>query len=187
MNRSEEIVAAMRCWVEQIVIGHNFCPFARQPFEAGEVRFAVSEAPDLENALQDLISEARRLDDNPDIETTLLSYSWAFQDFDEFLDLIEYANQLLSLQGYEGIYQLAHFHPDYLFEGSTEDDPANYTNRAPWPTLHLIREASLEKALSSITEPEAIPERNIRHATELGSDHFQALLAKCAKPESNSS
>ncbi len=179
MTNGTDIVASTRCWVRNVVIGHNFCPFARKPFEAGEVLVSVSEARTLEDALHDLIAECQRLDAEEAIETTLLVFANAFERFDDFLDLIELGEQLLAMQGYEGVYQLAHFHPDYLFEGADEDDPANYTNRSPWPTLHIIREANLERAVASHPDPESIPKRNVEYARKMGLAVFERHLEQC--------
>jgi len=179
LNNPDKAIAATRCWVEKTVVGHNFCPFARSPLEAGRVRFAVTDAGDDETALYHLIEECRRLDENPEIETTLLILTGAYHYFDDFLRLIELGNRLLSLQGYEGTYQLAHFHPDYRFADSDSDDPANYTNRSPHPTLHIIREASLERAIASHPDVDAIPKRNVEHARALGTATFRAILLAC--------
>ena len=176
-----EIISTTRCWVEQVIIGMNFCPFAKQVFLNERIHFQTENSKGIESCLQSLISECRRLDENENIETTLLVFSQTFQHFDDFLDLIEIANALLCDMGYEGVYQLAHFHPDYCFEGSDDSDPANYTNRSPWPTLHLIREASIEKVLKHFPEPEKIPERNVEYARELGINKFKALLNSCSK------
>lgn len=164
MISANQVITQTRCWVKNIVIAHNFCPFARAPFEAGKVHIAVSNAGDFATALTDLVEECLRLDADPGIETTLVVYSTAFEAFGDFLDLIDLANRLLAMQHYEGIYQIAHFHPGYRFAGSTENDPANDTNRSPYPTLHIIRESSLAKAVASHPNTTAIPHRNIRHA-----------------------
>tara|TARA_B110000196_G_scaffold202846_1_gene173759 strand:- start:370 stop:708 length:339 start_codon:yes stop_codon:yes gene_type:complete len=105
-----------------------------------------------------------------------------FSDFEDFLDLVDLANALLVAQGFEGKYQIANFHPDYVFADSDETDAANYTNRAPFPTLHLIREASMSEALDSYNEPESIPEHNINLARRKGIDFWQQLLEGCKKP-----
>ena len=99
------------------------------------------------------------------------------EDFDDYLDFLAVAEALLVEQGYEGTYQLASFHPDYCFDGAEQDDPANFTNRSPWPMLHLLREAGLEQALAHYPEPEAIPERNIERMGQLGSERLSAELA----------
>jgi len=174
MNPVEE----SKSWLEQVVIGHNFCPFAKQEFDQDKIRFVLSETGDIERALQTLISECERLDDIDEIETTLIIYSDMFSGFEDFLDFVDLANQLITMQGYEGIYQLATFHPDYCFAGESEDDAANYTNRSPYPMLHLIREQSLEKAVKHYPSPELIPENNIRLAREKGQAYFKNLLNK---------
>ena len=171
-------VDACKSWLELVVIGHNFCPFAKQEFDQGNIHFALSEATDFEEGLQHLIKECERLDDNDGIETTLIVYAKLLTDFEDFLDFVDMANQLITMQGYEGVYQLANFHPDYCFEGEEKNDASNYTNRSPFPMLHLIRESSLEKAVASYPSPERIPENNIKLAREKGSDYFDTLLNK---------
>lgn len=166
-------------WLKTVIIHYNICPFAREVVEKNTVHYCVDEALAVEENLQTLINEARRLDSNSDIETTLVIYAANFADFGDFLDYLYLANDLLAAQGYEGIYQLASFHPDYCFEGSNETDAANYTNRSPYPMLHLIREVSIEKALKIFPNPENIPERNIKLTRELGLAKMQALLAAC--------
>lgn len=166
-------------WLKTVIIHYNICPFARAVVEKNTVHYYVDESVIMEENLQTLIEEAQRLDNDVEIETTLLIYAHAFAGFDEFLDYLELANQLLSLQGYDGLYQLASFHPHYCFEGSDETDAANYTNRSPYPMLHLIREASIEKALEFYPNPENIPTRNIKLTRELGLEKMQALLAAC--------
>ena len=169
---------ACKSWVEQVVIGHNFCPFAKQEFDQARVRFVLTETEGYEEALLALINECERLDDSDEIETTLIVYPKLLTDFEDFLDFVDMANQLISMQGYEGVYQLANFHPDYCFEGEDENDASNYTNRSPFPMLHLIRESSLEKAVASYPSPELIPENNIKLAREKGRDYFEQLLKK---------
>lgn len=179
MNK-QPIVSATRAWLTSFVIAHNICPFARQVYENDSVRFEVIDCTAMEESLTALIEECRHLDAEPKTETTLLIFAEAFSAFDDFLDLVAIAEQLLIEQGYDGIYQLAHFHPDYCFEGSTDEDPSNYTNRSPYPMLHIIREASLEQALRNYPNPENIPERNIALTRELGIDLLRKRLAACA-------
>ena len=166
-------------WLKQVIIGFNFCPFAKREFDRGSIRFSVIRDSQLEACLQGLIDECILLDKDTDIETSLLIFPKAFSEFDDFLDFVDLANALLVEQGYEGTYQLANFHPDYCFEGSDENDAANYTNRAPYPMLHIIREASLENALKNYPDPETIPERNIALARKTGLEKMQQLLASC--------
>lgn len=176
MMQNEKVISQTKAWLKTVVIGLNFCPFAKPVFEQGKVHFQVSDAQSLECCLEDLTAEALRLDQNSELETTLLIYENSLQDFENFLDVVDIANDFMEEQGYEGVYQLASFHPDYCFDDSDEDDPANYTNRSPYPMLHLIREESIERALASYKNPEKIPETNIKLARELGLDKMQSLL-----------
>jgi hypothetical protein len=166
-------------WLKTVVIAHNICPFAKRVFDADGIYFAVENSTDMEMCLENLIDECTRLDENENIETTLLIYPKAFANFDEYLDFVEIAERLLEVEDYEGIYQLASFHPNYCFEGSNENDAANYTNRSPYPMLHLLREESLEKALETYPNPENIPENNIKLTRELGLQKLKETLAAC--------
>jgi hypothetical protein len=170
-----------RCWVKTVIIEHNFCPFARRELERESIRYSVNHSVDLESALQAVIDECVYLDNNDATETTLLIFTEAFKNFDDYLELVELAGELLADQDYEGIYQLASFHPDYCFADARPDDAANYTNRSPYPMLHLIREASMEKALTHYPEPEKIPERNVEYAQEMGLDEMKRQLEACCK------
>ena len=169
--------AATRAWVEGFVVAHNVCPFARREFVSDSIRFVEVAANEWEPALEAMIEECRRLDLTPEIETTLIVLRPGLEDFDDYLDFLAVAEALLVEQGYEGTYQLASFHPDYCFEGAAEDDPGNFTNRSPWPMLHLLREAGLERALAHYPDPEAIPERNIETMHRLGGERLDAELA----------
>lgn len=169
-------IDASKSWLEQVVIGHNFCPFAKREYDAERVRFVLSESTSFENGLQDLVKECECLDENKLIETTLIIFNHQLVQFDDFLDFVDLSNQLMEMQGYDGVYQLANFHPDYCFDGEDENDASNYTNRSPFPMLHLIREKSIERALATYPSPELIPENNIKLAREKGSQYFQCLL-----------
>ncbi len=179
MTSSKSIIQQTRCWLDTVVIGQNICPFARKERDAGRIRFIVESSGRIETALQNLIYEGQFLEQNSDTETTLFILENLAEDFNDYLDLLELANQLLIAQGYEGILQLASFHPDYCFADSEQDDPANYTNRSPWPMLHIIREASLEQALQNYPNPELIPQRNIELCRNLGLEGMQKMLNDC--------
>ncbi len=166
-----------RQWVEKVVIGCQFCPFAANPFKTGSIAFEISPATELSEALQALAVCFEQLNNHTDIATLLLIFGEGFNRFDDYLELVELAEQLLQKEGYEGVYQVASFHPDYLFAGSTADDPANYTNRSPYPMLHLLREDDVEQALDSHPNPEGIPERNILFAREKGVEYFKKLMS----------
>jgi hypothetical protein len=166
-------------WLKTVVIAHNICPFAKRVVDNGSIHFAIDNSTNMEMCLENLLDECTRLDENENIETTLLIYPKTFADFDEYLDFVEIAQRLLEVEDYEGIYQLASFHPNYCFEGSTDTDAANYTNRSPYPMLHLLREESLEKALENYPNPENIPENNIKLTRELGLQKMKETLAAC--------
>jgi hypothetical protein len=175
----DHIIKITSCWIDKLVIAENFCPFAKPVFDQQEIHYCVIESDSFESVLHQLIEECKRLDTDDSIETTLLILVNGFELFDVFLDLIDIADRLLIEQGYEGIYQLAHFHPDYCFEGVDINDAQNYTNRSPFPMLHLLRENSIERALQKVKAPENIPERNIRHAQRLGLQTLNKRLEMC--------
>ena len=177
----QAIIDQTQCWVKNVIIGHDFCPFAKRELERESIRFSVNRSTDLESALQAVIDECVHLDNNDATETTLLMFVEGFKSFDDYLELVELGQELLADQNYEGIYQLASFHPDYCFADAEQNDAANYTNRSPYPMLHLIREASLEQALKHHPDAEAIPERNIRYARELGLEEMKRQLEACCK------
>lgn len=178
-SRHTSYIAPTRQWVEQVVVGHNFCPFARREIEANTVRYTVIEEAGLELLFKALEEECQRLDSDCQVETTLIILASGAESFFDFLDLLAQANDWLTDNRYEGIYQLASFHPDYCFADSRDDDPANYTNRSPFPTLHLIREDSMEQALARHPDPDGIPQRNIELARQLGKETLAKALADC--------
>lgn len=182
MNVSEHpAVLKTKQWLEEIVIGLNFCPFAKKEFVNNTIRYQTSRSGMLAPALQEVADELTYLADHAETETTLLIFATGFRQFEKYLDLVDYANELLIDLGYEGEFQIASFHPEYLFDGEDEHSPANYTNRSPYPTLHLIREQSMEKVLSVYPEPESIPDNNITLANEKGVKFFKQFLAQLHK------
>ncbi len=169
-----------RQWVRDIVIGCGFCPFAAHVYDRDLIRYRVAEKDEALDEL--LLAEARWLDDNSNTETTLVIVPHALDDFEDYLDTLDALETRLVGEGYEGVYQLASFHPLYAFEGAPPDDPANYTNRAPFPLFHLLREESIDRALEHYAgDPEAIPDRNIAFARKKGIDFFRALLSNLGK------
>ncbi len=179
MPTTNPIIAQTKNWLQQVVIACNFCPFAKKELHRGSIHFEVVEAQGRANLLASVVQEMQRLDENDGIETTLLIYPEAFPEFAEFLDFIELAETELAEHDYEGIYQLATFHPDYCFVGEPADDPANFTNRSLYPMLHILREASITKAVDNYPDPENIPERNIVFARKKGLAHMAALREAC--------
>lgn len=179
-----DIVGATRNWVETVVVGLNFCPFAKRELVNGSVRFTVCEATDEEQLLQYLQHELQRLDNEPDLATTLLIHPYVLGDFMVYNDFLAEANGLLSVLDMEGVYQVASFHPHYQFAGTVPDDAENYTNRSPYPMLHLLREASLEVAIDRYPNVDDIPGRNIELTQKLGAHKMRALLASCLESSS---
>jgi uncharacterized protein len=165
-----EILTATRHWLTRAVIGLNLCPFAKSVHVKQQIRYAISEATDLEGVLTDLETELKALDaaDPAQIDTTLLILPHALADFLDFNDAIYFADRLLGQLRLEGTLQIASFHPQYQFEGTVPEDIENYTNRAPYPILHLLREASIERAVEAFPDAADIYERNQATLRRLG-------------------
>jgi uncharacterized protein len=179
MKTTEEVILQTKKWISDVVIGCNFCPFAAVPYKKGSIHYAVEYSTDLNSCLQAFILECQRLDQDESVETILLIFPDAFADFDTYLHMVEMADELLEDQDYEGVYQVASFHPQYRFADAPDNDPANYTNRSVYPMLHLLREDSLEKAIDTYPDSEAIPERNIKFAREKGLAYMKLLRDSC--------
>ncbi len=159
----------IRNWLERIVIGFNLCPFAGVPYRQGLIRIAVSEAKSERTLLDDLRQELELIRATPaaTLETTILVVAGMLSDFDDYNFFLDEVDVFLRRGGWEGDFQVATFHPQYRFEGTAEDDPGNLTNRSPWPILHILREASIDRALAGYPNPEEIPERNIEKMNSL--------------------
>jgi len=166
-----------RAWVEHAVIGLNLCPFAKAPQVKGLVRYVESEASDPAGLLTDLMDELQRLAKAPPerLETTLLVHPQVFTDFADFNEFLGVAEDTVADLGLEGVIQVASFHPDYRFEGTAAHDITNATNRSPHPTLHLIREDSIDRAVAAFPEAETIYEANMATMERLGPGGWAAL------------
>jgi hypothetical protein len=175
----QQIIAQTTAWIKSVVIGCNFCPFAAKPMQQKSIRYVVLEDATKENTLACLAQELHFLDVHDEIETTLIILPNHFADFTSYLTLVSAAEKSSTRLGYEGIYQIASFHPEYIFADAAPDDPANYTNRSIYPMLHLIREESITNALAHYTDPEGIPERNVAYTRERGLQYMQMLRAAC--------
>lgn len=172
------VIAATQDWLEKAVIGLNLCPFAKAVQIKQQIRYVVSEAQTPEDLLADLERELETLAEaNPaQIETTLLIHPLVLNDFLDFNDFLEAADGLLQDLQLDGQLQIADFHPDYQFAGSEADDIDNYTNRAPYPTLHLLREESIDRAVAAFPQAEEIFEKNIATMRELGHEGWRRLF-----------
>ena len=188
-------IESTQFWLKHTVIGENFCPFAKREVERDTIRYCVETSTDAADQAARILAECRWLDVNPSTQTTLVILepeatpakptqrvrarnTFDVYDFDHFLALYEECVWHMQRQDYEGIYQLATFHPDYQFASEPITSASHYTNRSPFPTLHILREDSLERAIESYKQPELIPENNIARAEARGADYFKALLTK---------
>lgn len=154
-------------WFEKAVLGLNLCPFAAAPYKQGAIEFRICHAEKDESCLTDLFLNLTLLDQNPDIETLVMicpNHLMQFTDYNQFLTLAE---NLLEQEGWGGKYQIASFHPDYRFADTQKDDRENWTNRSPFPLLHLIREASISRAVAASRCIDEIPESNIQTLRKL--------------------
>lgn len=180
-TQQDAVIGAVRRWVERLVVGENLCPFAKRELMRDSVRFVHSQARDSTDLLLALDAELNLLQAQLEVETTLLIHPQVLQDFLDFNDFLDQAEALLRHKKLEGEFQIASFHPNYQFAGSAVDDAENYTNRAPYPVLHLLREASLESAIERYPDTSEIPERNIARMEEMGTAKLQSILADCLR------
>jgi hypothetical protein len=175
-NLDLQIIQRTKDWVDTVVIGLNLCPFAKREIDDKRVHFCVSNAHNPQRLLASLHAELVRLEKHKSIETTLLIHPHTLQDFSHYNEYLDLFDALISDMQLEGIYQIASFHPQYRFAGTRSEDVENYTNRSPYPMLHLIREQSLAHAVATYPEINSIPKRNIDLLRSLGFDKIQALI-----------
>ncbi len=173
-----DVATRVAQWLDEVVIGLNLCPFAAAPRRRAQIRIRVCRPAD-ENALTEaLVEELERLGTTEprQLETTLLAVDGLLADFDDYRRYVDFADVLLMQYGWEGVFQVASFHPDYQFADTDPDDPGNLTNRSPCPILHLIREESLARVLAHYPDPDAIPTTNIRRVSALTPDERARLF-----------
>ena len=166
----DDPIAETQRWIQSIVIGLNLCPFAKAVVNKGQVHYQLSHASNEEELLHDLADALQHLTDTPaeEIDTTLIIHPQCLNDFYDFNDFLDKADALLVALELDGIIQIANFHPDYQFSGTSVDDISNYTNRSPYPTLHLLREDSVSRAVDAFPDPDTIVEKNIDTLNALG-------------------
>lgn len=178
MTAVQTMIEETQHWLKLLVIDHNLCPFAHKEYARNRIHYACMSEHD-ENAYYDsVINEVERLISTPSISTSLLLWP-AVESFEGFLSLVGMAEQILVSHGWQQHFQLAHFHPNYCFADAPADDPANYTNRSPYPMLHLLRVDDMERVLAKYPTPENIPTRNIDHVRALGSEQLKDILNRC--------
>jgi uncharacterized protein len=187
MMNEKTVVADTVAWLERAVIGLNLCPFAKSVHVKGQVHYAVSHAATAEALLQDLTNELKDLValDAKGRDTTLLIAPWCLQDFMDYNDFLDLADRALVELELDGVLQIASLHPRYQFADTQPDDVTNYTNRSPYPTLHLLREDSIDRAVDAFPNPESIFETNMKTLQTLGVAGWQALqVGPSAGPDS---
>jgi len=174
---AQHAITETRDWVERVVIGLKLCPFAPAPALKGLIRYVTSDAETCEGLLEDLATELQRLAASPpeQLETTLLIHPQVLENFHDFNDFLDLADELLRMLGLEGEIQIASFHPDYQFAETESGDIGNETNRSPYPTLHLLREESIARAVDSFGDTSSIPATNLLTLQRLGRERLQAL------------
>lgn len=175
----ELIIQQTEKWIKSVVVGCNFCPFAARVLQHKSIFYKVVEEGTAIEHLTVVLNELKRLDGQQEIETSFIIFPNHFEHFGSYLDFVRKAEKVLSRNDYDGVYQIASFHPNYCFAGADENDPANYTNRSVYPMLHLLREDSITKAVANFPNPDSIPEKNVKYAQQKGLAYMQLLRAAC--------
>ena len=175
-KKSNTFILPVKKWLENVVIAYNFCPFAKGEFINETIRYSLFFEKD-DSTIEDyILNEIRMLSKFPEIETSLLILPNSYQNFEDYLDLLEVANELLEEFDFLGIFQIASFHPNYQFGGTEPNDPSNFTNRSPYPILHILREESLSRVIDAHGNTESIPQRNIEFCNEKGLEYMENLF-----------
>lgn len=176
---TEEIILQTEKWIKSVVVGLNFCPFAAKELKQNSIFYEVYPTTSKQKILEALSAVLTKMDEDENIATALCILPGGFSDFKLYLDLVNLAEDFLIAEDYESVYQIASFHPLYCFADAAPDDPANFTNRSPYPMLHILREDAITSALKNFKNADSIPENNIKKARELGLVQMQTLRAAC--------
>jgi hypothetical protein len=177
---NQKYIESVQKWVEGFIIKLNICPFARKVSTQSRIRYAVQPSEDLDKIMEAFLNELQLLEKLPseDTDTTLFVVPNSLADFEDFLSFVDVAEGFLAELGYDGVFQIATFHPKYQFAQTKSSDAENFTNRAPYPILHILREESMENALENYPNPEEIPNRNIQLMNEMGIEKLKALIGE---------
>jgi len=175
-DTTQEVIQQTKRWIQRVVIELNLCPFASQVFIQNQIQYTVIEHGDTEQILHHLADTFEHLNNNKETETSLIILSQSHADFNDYLALLDLSQLLLDDLNYTGIFQLASFHPQYCFEGSKNSDASNFSNRSPYPMLHILREDSIEKAVSGYDNIEDVPQNNIKRLQKIGFETMQKTL-----------
>ncbi|MFT5810689.1 MAG: hypothetical protein ACI9KM_001452 [Rubritalea sp.] len=176
MSDSVPIITSVKNWLEHTVIGLQLCPFAKSVLDANKIRYTVSDTKDAETLMLKLHEEFKRLDETPEIETTLVIIHQQLHDFESFNQTLDYVDDMLEQYGWSGVFQVASFHPQYQFADTHIDDRENWTNRSPYPIFHILRESSLELAIEQFPSIEDLPQENIKRMNALSNEVFTQVL-----------
>lgn len=168
-------------WIAKVVADLNLCPFAAREIKAGSILYKASSAIGVAEIARLSLQLCKDLTLQPSISTAFLILTTGFSSFSAYLSMVKIVEEKMRKKGYAGVFQMATFHPQYVFHQSEFEDGANYTNRSPFPMLHLLREEMLSASLANFPDPKAIPLRNIQLTRSLGTAHMEALLAQCRK------
>ncbi len=177
MQSDEDIILETKAWITNVVIGCNFCPFAAKEVKRNSILYEVFLIEDKEEIQEQLLQIFIKMDNDENVETAFLILPNGLEKFTTYLDIVFAAEDYLAQKKYEGIYQLASFHPQYLFAGAKESDAENYTNRSPYPMLHILREDSLSKAIDNHPNVDLIPQTNIEFAKSKGLEWMKNLAS----------
>ncbi len=179
-DKAQKVIQQTKRWIQSVVIELNLCPFASQVFIQDQIQYTVIEHGDTEQVLHQLADTFEYLNNNKKVETSLLIFPQNYAEFNDYLALLDLSNLLLDDLNYTGIYQLASFHPQYCFEDSENNDASNFSNRSPFPMLHILREDSIEKAISDYDNGygniEDVPQNNINRLQKIGFEKMQRTL-----------
>jgi len=170
-------------WIEQAVIGLELCPFAKAVYQKRQIRYSISHSEQIEELMFDLHQEILCLQQSPDIDTGLLIIPFQLGEFIDFNQMLDQADALMNVYHWSGAFQLASFHPLYQFSGTQLEDRENWSNRSPYPILHLLRETSVEQAISRYPGVSGIPERNIEKLGLLEDDEFDRIFKNPSRKE----
>ena len=177
--QDQQVKQQTLAWIEAVVIGLNLCPFAKRELDADKIHLVISDSTTDAHLLVDLQTQLEFLLQSPDIETSLLVHPEVLTDFHQYNEFLSIADSLLASLDLDGVIQIASFHPDYQFAETAPNDTSNYSNRSPYPMLHLLRENSVEQAVERYPDVNSIPERNIALLQGMGKAELDALLKAC--------
>ncbi|MDW3094257.1 MAG: DUF1415 domain-containing protein [Gammaproteobacteria bacterium] len=175
----EIIIKAVQNWIKTFIVELNLCPFAKREVVKNRVRYVATEATTEEQLLAALAVELELLSESTSIETTLLIHANVLSDFYDYNQFLGLADGLLQEMKFDGVFQIASFHPQYQFSGTDASDAENYTNRSPYPILHLLREESMEQAIAEYADADKIPTRNIALMNDKGVEKLKEMLSQC--------